>query len=71
MAVSFENSNAAIATPKDVATEPPELVSAPAPAPQVEPIPPEIEAFDALIKSDVRSFVDIGERIGGLIGEQV
>jgi adenylyl cyclase-associated protein len=54
-----------------MATEPLELVPAPAPAPQVEPLPPKIEAFDALIKGDVRSFVDIGERIGGLIAEQV
>jgi adenylyl cyclase-associated protein len=69
-AAAFENTNAATATPKAVATEPLELVPAPAPAPQVEPLPPKIEAFDALIKGDVRSFVDIGERIGGLIAEQ-
>jgi adenylyl cyclase-associated protein len=35
------------------------------------PVPPQIEDFDALIKGDVQNFVNLGEKIGGLVAEQV
>lgn len=41
------------------------------PAPAPNPDPPQIEDFDAFIKSDVQTFVDLGKQIGGLVGEQV
>lgn len=50
--------------------EPPKQV-APPPAPAPAPEPPQIEGFDEFIKSDVQAFVDIGKKIGGLVGEQV
>ncbi|KAJ6116795.1 hypothetical protein N7512_006520 [Penicillium capsulatum] len=33
-------------------------------------IPPQIQDFDALIKGDVQNFVNLGEKIGGLVAEQ-
>ncbi|OJJ49889.1 hypothetical protein ASPZODRAFT_128449 [Penicilliopsis zonata CBS 506.65] len=38
--------------------------------PVAEPLPPQIEDFDAFIKGDVQNFVDLGEKIGGLVEEQ-
>jgi hypothetical protein len=35
------------------------------------PVPPQIQDFDALIKGDVQNFVNLGEKIGGLVAEQV
>ena len=48
----------------------PKIAAPPAPsaAPQ---IPPQIEDFDALIKNEVQNFVNLGEKIGGLVEEQV
>lgn len=50
--------------------EPPKQV-APPPAPAPKPESPQIQAFDDLIKTDVQAFVDLGKKIGGLVGEQV
>ena len=43
----------------------------PPPPPAAEPLPASIEDFDSLIKSDVQSFVDLSEKIGGPVAEQV
>lgn len=40
-------------------------------APVAAPVPPQIQDFDALIKGDVQNFVNLGEKIGGLVAEQV
>ena len=39
-------------------------------APSPPSIPPQVEDFDELIK-EVQSFVSLGEKIGGLVAEQV
>lgn len=54
-------------------TAPEALKPAPPPpvAPAAAPIPPQIQDFDALIKGDVQNFVNLGEKIGGLVAEQV
>jgi adenylyl cyclase-associated protein len=75
MAMSFEGASQPnhvnIATPvQQTAVEPSTQAPSP-PAPTPEPDPPQIEDFDALIKSDVQAFVDLGKQIGGLVGEQV
>ncbi|KAJ6180895.1 hypothetical protein N7519_011356 [Penicillium mononematosum] len=38
--------------------------------PAAAPVPPQIQDFDALIKGDVQNFVNLGEKIGGLVAEQ-
>lgn len=60
----------ATATPEPTAPVPVNTVAPPAP-PAAPSLPPQIEDFDALINGDVRSFVDLGEKIGGLVAEQV
>lgn len=49
--------------------------SKPAPPPPEPPVaaqvPPQIQDFDELIKKDVQNFVKLGEKIGGLVEEQV
>jgi adenylyl cyclase-associated protein len=60
----------AAATPEPAAPVPVNTVAPPAP-PAAPSLPPQIEDFDALINGDVRSFVDLGEKIGGLVAEQV
>jgi hypothetical protein len=50
--------------------EPPKPAPAPA-APAAAPVPPQIEDFDALVKGDVQNFVDLAQKIGGLVEEQV
>lgn len=45
-----------------------EQKAAPPPAPS---LPPQIEDFDELIKKEVQNFVNLGNKIGGLVGEQV
>lgn len=50
--------------------EPPKQAAAP-PPPVVEPLPQAIEDFDKIIDEDVKKFVDIGQKIGGLVAEQV
>ncbi|GIJ83760.1 hypothetical protein Asppvi_002590 [Aspergillus pseudoviridinutans] len=57
------------ATPEPAAPVPVNAVAPPAP-PVAPSLPPQIEDFDALINGDVRSFVDLGEKIGGLVAEQ-
>lgn len=37
----------------------------------VEPLPPAIEDFDAIVNGDVQTFVNMSEDIGGLVAEQV
>ncbi|KAJ5091578.1 hypothetical protein NUU61_006448 [Penicillium alfredii] len=50
--------------------EPPKLAPPPPAAPAAAPIPPQIQDFDALIKGDVQNYVNLGEKIGGLVAEQ-
>ena len=38
---------------------------------QMEPLPPVIDDFDAMINGQVKSFVNMSEEIGGLVAEQV
>ncbi len=42
-----------------------------APAPVPASLPSEIEDFDTLIAKDVGNFVELGNKIGGLVAEQV
>lgn len=51
--------------------EPPKPAPPPPAAPAAAPIPPQIQDFDALINGDVQNFVNLGEKIGGLVAEQV
>ncbi|KAJ5351433.1 hypothetical protein N7452_000407 [Penicillium brevicompactum] len=50
--------------------EPPRAIPPPPAAPAAAPVPPQIQDFDALIKGDVQNFVNLGEKIGGLVAEQ-
>ncbi|KAJ5987262.1 hypothetical protein N7451_011627 [Penicillium sp. IBT 35674x] len=50
--------------------EPPKPAPPPPAAPAAAPIPPQIQDFDALIKGEVQNFVNLGEKIGGLVAEQ-
>lgn len=64
-----QSAGAPAATPAVLETPKP---TPPTPAtPAVAPIPPQIQDFDALIKGDVQNFVNLGEKIGGLVAEQV
>lgn len=61
-------------SPSTAPIPPPPEPPKPAPAPAAAvaaPIPPQIEDFDELIKGDVRNFVELGEKVGGLVAEQV
>lgn len=60
----------AAATPAPPTPEPTKPPAPPAP-PAAESLPPQIQDFDALIKGDVQNFVNLGEKIGGLVAEQV
>lgn len=51
--------------------EPPKALPSPPAAPAAAPVPPQIQDFDALIKGDVQNFVNLGNKIGGLVAEQV
>ncbi|PYH98544.1 adenylyl cyclase-associated protein [Aspergillus ellipticus CBS 707.79] len=74
MAMSLDDPNSPpqtggpIAAPESAIPEPPK--PAPPAAPAAAPVPPQIQDFDTLIKGDVRSFVELGQKIGGVIGEQ-
>lgn len=72
--MSFEDVNSAsrpgVAPTPAPAPESPKPEPAP-PAPPTDSTPPQIKDFDALIKGDVQNFVDLGEKIGGLVAEQV
>ena len=46
-------------------------IASPSPSAPVETLPPAIDDFDALINSDVETFVNVSEEIGGLVAEQV
>lgn len=54
---------------------PPPPPPAPLPAPPAEPaapaLPPQIQDFDTLINDEVGNYVALGEKIGGLVAEQV
>jgi len=50
--------------------EPPKPAPPPPAAPAAAPIPPQIQDFDALINGDVQNFVNLGQKIGGLVAEQ-
>ncbi|KAJ5950592.1 uncharacterized protein N7479_009005 [Penicillium vulpinum] len=50
--------------------EPPKPSPPPPAAPVAPPVPPQIQDFDALIKGNVQNFVNLGEKIGGLVAEQ-
>ena len=63
-------SPSAAPAPAPAPPEPPKPAPAPV-APAAAPIPPQIEDFDELIKTDVRNFVELGEKVGGLVDEQV
>jgi adenylyl cyclase-associated protein len=73
--MSFEGASptnhVSLATPVQQAGIEPSTQPPSPPTPTPEPDPPQIEDFDALIKSDVQAFVDLGKQIGGLVGEQV
>ncbi|KAK2801955.1 hypothetical protein FQN50_007511 [Emmonsiellopsis sp. PD_5] len=57
--------SAAPESPKQASLPPP-----PPPPPVVEPAPVQVEDFDALINKEVKSFVDLGEQLGGLVAKQ-
>ncbi|EPS25429.1 hypothetical protein PDE_00362 [Penicillium oxalicum 114-2] len=78
MAMSLDESNASKGTAPPSATAPatPDLPkpAPPPPAPPAAPaapqVPAQIQDFDTLIKGDVQNFVNLGEKIGGLVAEQ-
>ncbi|KAJ5561602.1 hypothetical protein N7461_000363 [Penicillium sp. DV-2018c] len=75
MAMSYEDPSASKsmgASPSSASatTEPAQATSPPPAAPAAAPVPPQIQDFDALIKGDVQNFVNMGEKIGGLVAEQ-
>ena len=41
------------------------------PVPTVEPPPIQIEDFDAIIRDDVQKFMELADKVGGLVAEQV
>ncbi|KAK8172733.1 adenylate cyclase associated N terminal-domain-containing protein [Phyllosticta citrichinensis] len=70
---TFEKTGAPNAAPiaATPAGAPPSAPGAPTPAaPAKEQAPPMIEAFDALIDSDLKDFVDRSKQFGGTIAEQ-
>ncbi|KAJ5752899.1 hypothetical protein N7520_009816 [Penicillium odoratum] len=75
MAMNLDDPNIPKSTGTPTATspavpEPPKPAPPPPAAPAAAPIPPQIQDFDALIKGDVQNFVNLGEKIGGLVAEQ-
>lgn len=76
MAMSLDDPNApkpvdsgAVAAAQPAAPAQPQPPAPPAP-PAAPQSPPQIDDFDALIKNEVQTFVDLGEKIGGLVEEQ-
>lgn len=59
------------ATATPASPEPPKPAPPPPAAPAAAQLPPQIQDFDELIKKDVQNFVKLGEKIGGLVEEQV
>ena len=45
--------------------------ASPSPQRQVESLSPAIEDFDAMINTEVKTYVNMSEEIGGLVAEQV
>ncbi|KAK4861909.1 hypothetical protein LT330_003047 [Penicillium expansum] len=76
MAMSYDDSSAPkslTGSPSSVSAIPPPPKPSPPPpppAPVAAPVPPQIQDFDALIEGDVQNFVNLGEKIGGLVAEQ-
>ncbi|RAK71645.1 adenylate cyclase-binding protein [Aspergillus fijiensis CBS 313.89] len=73
MAMSLDDPNSpktigAIAAPETATPETPK--AAPPATPAAPPVPPQIQDFDTLINEDVRTFVELGQKINGLVGEQ-
>ncbi|KAF9883720.1 hypothetical protein FE257_003012 [Aspergillus nanangensis] len=71
MALSLDDPNSpkttsSAAAPEIAAPEPPKLASPAAPAAP----PPQIQDFDTLINQDVKNFVELGQKIGGLVADQ-
>jgi adenylyl cyclase-associated protein len=74
MSLDDPNVSKGIGSPSAAAPATPELPkpAPPPPAPPAAPqVPPQIQDFDALIKGDVQTFVNLGEKVGGLVAEQV
>lgn len=74
MAAPFEGPKAGTSTAAAsiAPPEPPKAAAIAAPPPPVvEPLPQAIEDFDVIINEDVKKFVDLGQKIGGLVAEQV
>lgn len=74
MSLDDPNASKSIGTPTtgpSATPEPPKPTPPPPAAPAAPQIPPQIQDFDALIKGDVQNFVNLGEKIGGLVAEQV
>jgi hypothetical protein len=59
------------AAPSPATPAPPKPTPPPPAAPAQAQIPEQIQDFDALIKKDVQNFVNLGEKIGGEVAEQV
>lgn len=59
------------AAPSPATPGPPKPTPPPPAAPAPAQIPEQIQDFDALIKKDVQNFVNLGEKIGGEVAEQV
>jgi len=74
MALDDPNASKNTDTPAAAASASPEPPKATPPSPAAPvpaEIPEQIQDFDALIKKDVQNFVNLGEKIGGEVAEQV
>ena len=75
MAMSFDANSIShvntAAPPQVTAPEPPKQIAAPPSAPSPELVSPQIEDFDAFVKGEVQAFVDLGQKIGDFVAEQV
>jgi adenylyl cyclase-associated protein len=75
MAMSLDEHDAQKKTADNSAALEPQASERPTPtapaAPAAAPLPPQIEDFDTLISKDVGNFVQLGQKIGGLVAEQV
>lgn len=74
MSLDEPNASKSMDTPTAAAPatpEPPRPTPPPPAAPAQAQLPEQIQDFDALIKKDVQNFVNLGEKIGGEVAEQV
>ena len=73
MALAVDSSHAdtvaAIQNEQPASAESTSSITATASAP--EPLPQSIEDFDGIIEKDVKHFVTLSEKVGGLVEEQV